>query len=150
MARLRDGWRGNFRSIAGRSIEIFLFFTASRPTVGSAQLPIQWTPGAFSRDLIRRKNNSAFALFLKRILWNWTTFVTVPNNSFNNTWSRVYYSITLSFDELQVFSVGISELLNKIVSLKCLIGIFVFKNRSFSILSTQSFHSSRLFISNKL
>jgi hypothetical protein len=36
-----------------RGLGIFLFSTASRPTLGSTQSPIQWVPGAFSQRVKR-------------------------------------------------------------------------------------------------
>jgi hypothetical protein len=50
------GLRRGFESQQG--VGIFLFTTASRPALGSAQPPIQWVPGALSLG-IRRLGSEA-------------------------------------------------------------------------------------------
>jgi hypothetical protein len=54
LSRCRDGLRAGepgFDSRHGQGI--FLFFTASRPTMGPTLPPIQWVPSAISRMVTR-------------------------------------------------------------------------------------------------
>jgi len=53
--RLDTGWTIGVRGFdSRRGLEIFLFTTKSRGTLGSNQPPIQWRPGAFSPGLKRQ------------------------------------------------------------------------------------------------
>jgi hypothetical protein len=42
------GWTTEGSSLSPGRIKNFLFFTSSRPALGSIQSPIQWVPGALS------------------------------------------------------------------------------------------------------
>jgi hypothetical protein len=54
LSRYRDGlWAGLCGFVSGRDKRLILYFTASRPALEPNQLPMLWTPGAFSLGIMR-------------------------------------------------------------------------------------------------
>jgi hypothetical protein len=58
LSRYSDRLRAGRPEFDSRQYNIFLFSTASRPTVGPTQPSIQWVPGALSPGLKRQEREA--------------------------------------------------------------------------------------------
>jgi hypothetical protein len=68
LSRNSDVLRAGRPGFDSRQCKIFLFSTASTPTLGPTQSPIQWASGAFSLEAKRAGREADFTFFMKPVL----------------------------------------------------------------------------------